>query len=339
MARLVLILALLLALTAMAQLSGCGAVHYGLFPRASFSSLDEADMAGRNAKQISKKLWRICAAFYCFCIAFCQFRVVMPFSVIRSSFVEHITHIIGVRSKPQMFRVYASRIVSIWTIMKYPKSLWNWATIKFPCNSVSGRRSANRVSQMYLTVPTRKRCPSPDVAPVGIWRADLALKSLAKLVFQFVAVTLSRAKLFFGPISLKLLRANWTRFCYHPTRHDDPPIRFAVLRAVGGYSLHRSAYFTIIFLVFAIGGCGSVHYRHREFAADGKTLVAEYEAEKWINALDTTATTAHMRLADGTELTLTGYAQQPDKTVIGAFVAIGQSIVGLGGLALRFVGL
>ena len=86
-------------------------------------------------------------------------------------------------------------------------------------------------------------------------------------------------------------------------------------------------------------GCGAVRYEHTTFAADGHTPTARYVVDRWQSMMDSQATSAHLELADGTSLDLQGASQQPDKTVVGAFLAIGQSIVGLGGLALRFLGL
>jgi len=95
----------------------------------------------------------------------------------------------------------------------------------------------------------------------------------------------------------------------------------------------------VLILTLILPACGAVHYEHVAFAADGHTPTARYTLDRWQWAMDSQATAAHVVLADGATLDLTGAIQQPDKTVVGALTAIGQSIVGLGGLAFKLIGL
>lgn len=95
----------------------------------------------------------------------------------------------------------------------------------------------------------------------------------------------------------------------------------------------------IIALLSVAFGCGAVHYEHVTYALDGKTPTSKYVVDRWHNAMDVQAASAHIVLADGTTLDLQSLAEKPDANVVMAVAGVFQSLIGLGSLVLKFMGL
>lgn len=93
-------------------------------------------------------------------------------------------------------------------------------------------------------------------------------------------------------------------------------------------------------LIFALAfsGCSAYTYQHTAYDIVGN-VVAQYQITAWRNAVDVGATSEKIWLADGTVLEIVGGSEQPDKSVVAAVANIGDAILGIGAIVLKFFGL
>jgi hypothetical protein len=102
--------------------------------------------------------------------------------------------------------------------------------------------------------------------------------------------------------------------------------------------MRRVRIFLWVFLMAGFAGCGATSYRHDVYQADGKTLAARYEVSISNGGLDRHFQGVDLVLADGTTLKLDKSDAAADPSVVGMFKEFGTALIGLGGVALKLLG-
>ena len=91
----------------------------------------------------------------------------------------------------------------------------------------------------------------------------------------------------------------------------------------------------VILSAFALCGCSAYSYQHLDYDASGR-ITARYQITAWRNAMDTSSTSETIQIADGSRLEIKGGSEKPDANVVSAVTTIGQVIVGLGAVVMKF---
>ncbi len=103
-----------------------------------------------------------------------EFVTVHLFSAKLSALLYLILHVFSSVTKPQVFGINASRIISRWAIMQNALAFWYWPKVKYPRGS-RGNENPHSYAAIDVTVSHFAGAGSPQ--PTGLGFSDFAPKS------------------------------------------------------------------------------------------------------------------------------------------------------------------